>query len=230
MSTRNEEAAMKAQPTEAQLPEAQPLGMLLVISGPAGVGKDTVWRAASVCLPGFAKAITCTTRPRRCGEEDGAHYFFVSDEEFDRLIHEDQLIEWAHVHNARYGVPAAQVLERLAQGLDVVCVIDVQGARRIKALFPQALLVFLKPPAGRETDVLAHRMAGRGTTDDQEVARRLDSAAREMAQTDFYDYKIVNDEVSQAAQQLCEIVTQARTVRAQQAQAGARQTDARAAH
>jgi guanylate kinase len=186
--------------------EPPPLGMLLVISGPAGVGKDTVWRAASACLPTFAKATTCTTRAQRPGEKHGVHYFFVSDEEFDRLIQEDQLIEWAHVHNSRYGVPAAQVLERLARGDDVVCVIDVQGARRIKALFPQAVLVFLKPPVGREADVLKHRMAGRGTTDDKDVEKRLGTAEWELSQSDFYDHEIVNDELAHAVQQLCEIV------------------------
>ena len=210
MSPQNQETMAEAQ---------QALGMLLVISGPAGVGKDTVWRAASACLPTFAKATTCTTRARRSGEEHGVHYFFVSDEEFDRLIAENQLIEWAQVHNSRYGVPAAQVLERLAQGSDVVCVIDVQGALRIKGLFPQALLVFLKPPEGREADVLKHRMVGRGTTDDQEVRGRLDRAAWEMSQAGFYDYEIVNDEISHAAQQLCEIVMQAKADRSQEAQA-----------
>jgi guanylate kinase len=185
-----------------------PLGLLLVISGPAGVGKDTVWQAASASLPTFAKAITCTTRPQRPAEVHGVHYYFVSDEEFNRLIREDQLLEWAYVHDYRYGVPAASVLERLAKGLDVVCVIDVQGARRIRALFPNALLVFLKPPEGREAEVLKRRMEERGTTDDAEVERRLESAVREMAQTQLYDYEIVNDEIESTARRLCEIVAQ----------------------
>lgn len=209
MSTATPEATPEATPTPQP-----PLGTLLIISGPAGVGKDTVWRAAGSCLPTFSKATTCTTRAQRPGEEHGVHYFFVSDEEFDQLIANDQLIEWAHVHNARYGVPAAQVLERLIQGDDVVCVIDVQGARRIKALFPQALLIFLKPPAGRETDVLRDRMAERGTTDDEEVRRRLDSAQWELSQTDFYDHEIINDEISHAARQLCEIVAREKSKRA----------------
>src|SRR5438105_3161243 len=122
--------------TEPENNQQSKLGMLLVISGPAGVGKDTVWRTAAKELTTFSRAITCTTRPRRAGEVDGANYYFVSDEEFNRLIQEDQLLEWAHVHNYRYGVPQASVLERLTRGEDVVCVIDVQGAKRIRALFP----------------------------------------------------------------------------------------------
>src|SRR5687768_13674708 len=106
----------------------QKLGVLLVLSGPSGVGKDTVWKAARSCLPSFAKATTCTTRARRPGEEEGVHYFFVSDEEFDHMIAGHQLLEWAHVHDNRYGVPMTSVLNRLERGEDVVCVIDVQGA------------------------------------------------------------------------------------------------------
>jgi guanylate kinase len=184
----------------------QKAGLLLVLSGPSGVGKDTVWKAARPCLPSFAKATTCTTRARRPGEEEGVHYFFVSDEEFNRMIAGHQFLEWAYVHDNRYGVPLASVLDRLNNGQDVVCVIDVQGARRIRALFPFALLVFLKPPPGRETDVLEQRIVGRGAADEAEVARRLETATWELGQTDFYDFEIINDEVAHAARQLCEIV------------------------
>jgi guanylate kinase len=137
-------------------------GMLLVLSGPAGVGKGTVWKAAAPCLPTFAKATTCTTRAQRPGEVDGVHYFFVSDAEFDAMIEENKLLEWAWVHGNRYGVPVSSVSTRLERGEDVICVIDVQGALNIRAMFEQSLLVFLRPPHGRETEVLKERILNRG--------------------------------------------------------------------
>ncbi len=181
-------------------------GLLLVLSGPAGVGKDTVWREASACLASFAKATTCTTRAARVGERDGIDYFFVSNAEFDRLINENLLLEWALVHGNRYGVPVSSVNARLESGLDVVCVIDVQGALKIRALHDDALLIFLKPPPGHEVEVLGHRIAKRGAENESETARRLETAQWELGQTASYDYEIVNDEVENAARQLCEII------------------------
>ena len=181
-------------------------GFLLVISGPAGVGKDTVWKAASQALPGFAKALTCTTRPRRAAEEEGVHYYFVNDEEFDRMIHADELLEWAFVHGYRYGVPWNSVVSRLTDGQDVVCVIDVQGAQRIRGIFPTALLVFITPPAGHEEDVLKKRIEERGGADEAEIATRIRTAFWELTHIPLYDYQIVNDEVPRAAQELCDIV------------------------
>lgn len=191
-------------------------GLLLVLSGPAGVGKDTVWREAHRCLPTFAKATTCTTRAPRAGEEEGVAYFFVSDREFDRLIKENLLLEWAFVHGNRYryGVPVASVNARLESGLDVVCVIDVQGALKIRALHDDALLIFLKPPPGREVEELEKRIAGRGAENEVETARRMETARWELRQTEKYDYEIVNDEVEQAAQQLCEIIAREKARRA----------------
>ena len=189
-------------------------GLLLVLSGPAGVGKDTVWREAHGCLPTFAKATTCTTRAPRAGEEEGVAYFFVSDHEFDRLIRENLLLEWALVHGNRYGVPVSSVNARLESGLDVVCVIDVQGALKIRALHDDALLVFLKPPPGREVEVLEKRIASRGAENEVETARRLETAQWELGQTEKYDYEIVNDEVENAAQQLCEIIAREKQRRA----------------
>jgi guanylate kinase len=189
-------------------------GLLLVLSGPSGVGKDTVWREASHCLPTFAKATTCTTRAPRPGEAEGVAYFFVSDQEFDRLINENLLLEWAFVNGNRYGVPVSSVNARLESGLDVVCVIDVQGALKIRALHDDALLVFLKPPPGREVEVLEKRIAGRGAENEVETARRLETAQWELGQTEKYDYEIVNDEVENAAQQLCEIIAREKQRRA----------------
>jgi guanylate kinase len=194
---------------EAAEPQSS-LGMLLVLSGPSGVGKDTVWKATQEMLPSFCKAITCTTRARREGEEEGVHYLFVSDEEFDRLIAQNQLLEWAQVHGNRYGVPAAPVLERITAGHDVVCVIDVQGAMAVRGRFPMCLLVFLRPPrsqeTGSETDTLVQRLKGRSPVSEEELHRRLETATQELAQSQIYDHQIVNDDLEQTAMQLRDIV------------------------
>jgi guanylate kinase len=181
------------------------LGMLLVISGPAGVGKDTVWKTASACLESFEKAVTCTTRAKRDHEADGVHYHFISDDEFDAMIRNDQLLEWAEVHGHRYGVPASSVLHRLNAGEDVVCVIDVQGACRIRGLFPNALLVFLKPP-DENPQVLKDRIKARGGASEAEIALRLKTAKWELSQTEIYDYEITNVNVEESARQLCEVI------------------------
>ena len=185
------------------------LGLLLVISGPSGVGKDTVWQSAAPLLPSFCKAITCTTRARREHEIEGTDYYFVSDEEFDRLIREDQLLEWAEVHGNRYGVPAVPVLERLNEGHDVVCVIDVQGAIAVRGRVPISLLIFLRPPSddsNTETQMLAQRLRQRAPLDDEELKLRLKTAAWELAQTQLYDHAIVNENIDDTARELTEIV------------------------
>ena len=218
-STKEEAPASPSPKTSAKSRKAQAAleahqGFLLVISGPAGVGKDTVWKAASAKLPTFRKALTCTTRPRRAGEEEGVHYHFVGDEEFDRMIHADELLEWAFVHGHRYGVPWNSVVGRLTEGQDVVCVIDVQGAQRIRGIFPTALLVFITPPAGREEDVLKERIVERGGADEAEIATRIRTAFWELTHIPLYDHQIVNDEVERAAEELRTIVLQEKEKRA----------------
>jgi guanylate kinase len=190
--------------------------MLLVLSGPAGVGKDTVWKAAAPCLPTFAKATTCTTREQRPGEEHGIHYFFVRNEEFDQMIESEQLLEWAWVHGNRYGVPVSSLKNRLEAGGDVICIIEVQGALKIRKMFPKSLLVFLKPPPGKEDEILRQRIQQRGAENDDQIATRLETAAWELGQTKFYDYQIVNDEIEYAAQQLCDIIREEKQRRTEQ--------------
>lgn len=189
------------------------LGLLLVLSGPAGVGKDTVWEYASERLSTFEKALTCTTRKRREHEVEGQDYHFVSVEEFDAMIRNDQLLEWAEVHGNRYGVPAASVLNRLNNGDDVICVIDVQGACRIRGLFPNALLVFLQPP-NSDPEVLKKRIEERGGATEAEIQLRLKTAQWELTQTEVYDHLIVNEDVKRAADDLCKIVEQEKAQRA----------------
>ena len=189
------------------------LGMILVISGPSGVGKDTVWHIAQKCLPSFKRAITCSTRTRREHEVEGTDYYFVSNDEFDRMIRENELVEWAEVHENRYGVPNKSIFERINNGNDVVCVIDVQGAKRIHGIYPNAVLVFIKPPEGHENEVLTQRILGRSAVDPSELATRLQTASWEMSQVQLYDYQIVNDDIEKAARELCEVVEQEKAKR-----------------
>ena len=190
------------------------LGMVLVISGPSGVGKDTVWKTASPCLPTFQRAVTCTTRERRPGEVEGVNYHYVSAAQFDRMIRDDELVEWAEVHGNRYGVPKSSIFVRVDAGNDVVCVIDVQGALKVRALFANSLLVFITPPPGREAQVLQERIEGRSAVDQDEMTRRLNTAVWELGQVGHYDFQIVNDDLNRAAHELCEVILRAKANRA----------------
>jgi guanylate kinase len=206
-----EELLSVTTPSLDEMDETQ-LGMLLVLSGPAGVGKDTVWKQAAQTLTTFQKALTCTTRKQREHEVEGEHYHFVSNEEFDSMIRHDQLLEWAEVHGNRYGIPASSVLNRLNNGDDVICVIDVQGACRIRGLFPNSLLVFIKPPDSNP-EVLKQRIEERGGASEAEIALRLKTAQWELTQTEVYDYQIINDNVEHAAQELSDIVNKEKAKR-----------------
>ena len=194
--------------------ETGDLGLILVISGPSGVGKDTVWQSARACLSSFERAITCTTRARREHEIEGRDYYFVEPEEFMRLIAEDELIEHALVHGNYYGVPQSSIFQRINNGQDVVCIIEVQGALHIRRLFPQAVLVFIKPPLGQETEILTERIENRQKVDPSELQTRLQTATWEMSQVHLYDFEIVNDDVERAASELCEVVAREKARRA----------------
>jgi guanylate kinase len=195
---------------------AEKLGMVLVISGPSGVGKDTVWKAAQSCLPTFSRAITCTTRERRQHEVEGHDYYFVPHDEFARMIETDELVEHAEVHGNCYGVPQRSIFERINNGLDVVCVIDVQGAMKIRNLFPSAVLVFIMPPKGHESEVLMQRILGRQYVEPAELETRLQTASWELTQVHLYDFVVVNDDVERASNELCQLVNQEKESRAQE--------------
>ncbi len=195
--------------------------MVLVVSGPSGVGKDTVWKSAQECLTTFSRAITCTTRARREHETEGVDYYFVSHDEFARMIDDDELIEHAEVHGNCYGVPYRSIFERINNGLDVVCVIDVQGALVIRRLFPNAVLVFIKPPHGQEREVLAERIQGRQNVDPSELQTRLQTATWEMSQVHLYDFEVVNDDVERASTHLCRLVNEEKARRDEKLDIGA---------
>lgn len=194
--------------------EKTALGMVLVISGPSGVGKDTVWKTAHPCLPTFERVITCTTRTRRPHEVEGVNYYFVDHDRFMVMIRDNELIEFAQVHGNWYGVPSSSIFKRISAGLDVTCVIDVQGAQKIREQYPDAFLVFIKPPPGREMEILTERITGRDAVDEQELNTRLQTATREMELVELYDATIVNDDLERASQELCDLIAQEKLRRA----------------
>jgi guanylate kinase len=182
-----------------------PPPLLLVLSGPSGVGKDSVLARLAEKGLVFRRVPTVTTRPRRANERDGVDYRFLSDEEFDHLLASGGLLEHAQVYGLRYGVPKAPVQEALAAGEDVVVRVDVQGAATLKHLLPEAVLVFLAPASLEE---LEHRLRRRRTEDEAVLRRRLATARREMEDQAMFDYVIVNTDgrLEEAVDRLAAII------------------------
>ena len=164
--------------------------LLVVLSGPSGAGKDAVLDELARRGHAFHRVVTCTTRPPRENERDGVDYYFVSDAEFDALIAGNGLLEHAVVYGHRSGVPRQQVVDKLAEGIDVYVRTDVQGAASIKQLAPEAVLVFISPSS---LDELEERIRGRGSDDEERVQRRLQTAHEEMARRGEFEYVIVNE-------------------------------------
>ncbi|MGN8025802.1 guanylate kinase [Microbacterium sp. 22242] len=178
---------------------------LLVLAGPTAVGKGTVAAHIRAHHPQIHLSVSATTRAPRPGEQDGVHYFFVDDAEFDRMIAEDELLEHATVHNKfRYGTPRRPIERALAEGRTVLLEIDLQGARQVRAADPSATLVFLLPPSW---DELVQRLVGRGTEDAEERARRLRTAKVELASQGEFDYRVVNQDVATAAREVVELTS-----------------------
>lgn len=177
---------------------------LVVLAGPTAVGKGTVSRYIREHHPGVLLSVSATTRPPRPGEVEGDHYDFVSDARFDEMIASGEFLEWARVHNRwRYGTPRPPIERALAEGNSVLLEIDLQGARAVKAVMPEALLVFLLPPSW---DELVQRLIGRGTESAEEQSRRLDTARAELAAQGEFDVRVVNDEVGRAAAEVVDLL------------------------
>lgn len=177
---------------------------LVVLAGPTAVGKGTVSTYIRENYPQVHLSVSATTRAPRPGEVDGVNYYFVDDAEFDRLVETGQMLETATVHNAyRYGTPRAPIDAALAEGKSVLLEIDLQGARSVRAIMPEAVLIFLLPPSWEE---LVRRLIGRGTEESAEQQRRLETAKIELAAQDEFDHKVVNRDVSQAAQEVVDLM------------------------
>ncbi|HET6562630.1 MAG TPA: guanylate kinase [Marmoricola sp.] len=177
-----------------------PATRLTVLAGPTAVGKGTVAAYVRERHPEIWISVSVTTRPPRPAEVAGEHYWFVDDAEFDRMVTDGELLEWAVVHKrARYGTPRGPVVDALAAGRPALLEIDLQGARQVRQTMPDALFVFLKPPSW---DELVNRLVGRGTESEEERARRLETAVEELAAESEFDVTVVNTEVHAAGEEL----------------------------
>lgn len=178
---------------------------LVVLAGPTAVGKGSVAAAVRERHPDVWISVSATTRSPRPGEQEGVHYFFVSDDEFDGMVERGELLEWAVVHqSARYGTPRGPVEAALAAGRLALLEIDLQGARQVRSTMPDALFVFLKPPSW---DELVRRLVGRGTETEAERTRRLETALEELAAEREFDVTVVNHEIHSAADELVALMT-----------------------
>ncbi len=180
-------------------------GLLIVLSGPSGVGKGTVCRALREEEDNNLQySVSATTRKPREGEVEGIHYFFKSREEFERMIEQKELLEHAEFVGNYYGTPVEWVRETLENGQDVILEIEVQGAFQVKELLPEAVFLFLAPPSLQE---LRNRLIGRGTESEEVIKQRLLVAREEIELMDAYDYVVTNDEVDKAIDRIKAIVT-----------------------
>ena len=180
-------------------------GKLFVISGPSGAGKGTICNTLmkdadpdELCL-----SISVTTRSPRTGEQDGVHYYFISEEEFGDLLEQDGLLEFAEVYGRHYGTPKQKVIDKLNSGVDVILEIEMQGALKVRKSYPDGVFIFILPPSMAE---LRKRITGRGTETQEAIDYRLSQALSEIAYIDKYDYAVVNGKLDEAVDRVKAII------------------------
>lgn len=195
---------------DRRLPTDTDDGLLLIISGPSGVGKTTITRGVERGIAGSVFSVSATTRPKTEADVEGVDYHFVDDAEFDRMVAGEAFLEWANVFGKRYGTPRAWVEEQLTRGRLVILEIDVEGAKQVKAKLPQAFAVFVLPPSEEE---LLNRLRARKREPEEQIQKRFAEATREIAEArtcGSYDAFIVNQDVERAIGQAIEMVNKRR--------------------
>ncbi len=178
-------------------------GILIVVSGFSGAGKGTLMKELLKKYDNYALSISATTRNPREGETDGKEYFFKTVEEFEKMIAQDDLIEYAKYVNNYYGTPRAYVEEQLEKGKDVILEIEIQGALKVKEKFPETLLLFVTPP---DVKTLKDRLVGRGTETMEVIESRMRRAAEEADGMDAYDYLVINDDLDACVEEMHGII------------------------
>jgi len=182
------------------------MSRVFVITGPSGVGKGTLIRLLRERIPELALSVSATTRAPRPGEEDGVDYHFLDDEAFARKADAGEFVEWAEYSGRRYGTLRSELQRQLDAGRPVVLEIEVQGARQVREAMPEAVQIFIEPPAGA---ALRDRLVGRGTDDPDEIARRMQVAGEELAAAGEFHHRVVNDRLDEALARLQGIVGRA---------------------
>lgn len=176
---------------------------LFVVSGPSGAGKGTLVARVREQLPDLGLTVSATTREPRPGEVDGVSYFFLSPEDFKQRVDAGAFVEWAEVHGHCYGTLVSEVERNHAAGASCILEIDVQGALQVRERFPEAILIFIKPPS---MAVLRERLMGRGTECPEDLELRMGNAEQELALADRYDRVVVNDDLDRATEELIDII------------------------
>jgi guanylate kinase len=195
------ETDQQIQTTRAMEPEGR--GILFVVSSPSGGGKGTLIQRVLNKVPNLSYSVSFTTRTPRNGEVDGREYFFVTRDQFQRMIAANEFLEWAHVHSKMYGTARDQVVREISAGRDIVLEVDVQGAASVRKLIGDSVSIFILPPSFQ---VLRQRLEARGTDSPEELDLRLRNAPIELEAYSAFQYVIINDDADRAAEQLAAIV------------------------
>jgi len=178
-------------------------GLILVLSAPAGAGKTTLCKRLLQISPTFISSVSFTTRSPRKQEIEGVDYYFVSREDFEKLIKKNAFVEWAEVHGHLYGTSKKFLEENIKAGKDVILEVDVKGGTKIKEKYPQAILIFILPPSWQELEKRLHK---RATEDEKSIKERLSTAKQEIKYLPYYDYFLVNDDINATTKRLLLII------------------------